>query len=127
MSSDESKPLRKLSRHPSPNPLLVSPLETAYEGAKDARDIILDQRRREARQARELPDYSDEGESTARHEAIVVNNHFHQPQPSQPDIEPEASVEVGPVKVRGLPKWAIAATGIAVAAIVAIVSKLLAR
>lgn len=100
----------------------VDPNETAYEALKDAENIGRDARRRE----RGLQEYTGDDEDTKRVN-VAPEMHVHVHQHSQPDIEPEASVEVGPVKVRGLPKWAIAATGVAVAAIVAIVSKLLAR
>jgi hypothetical protein len=99
---------------------LVSPLETAYEAARDAQSIVRDRQRREARS---LHDYTGEDEDTKRTDVHV---HVHQhPTPSQPEIEVETEVSVGPVKVTGLPRWAvgaIVATGIVVAAVTAAVA-----
>lgn len=71
------------------------------------------------RRARELPDYSDETEDTKRTDVHV---HVHQPTPSQPDIEIDASVEVGPIKVTGLPRWAVALVAVLAAAGTAVVA-----
>ena len=98
----------------------VDPNDVSYEALKDAENIGRDARRREARQLR---DYTGEDEDTARTDVHV---HVHQhPQPSQPDTEIETEVSVGPVKVTGLPKWAvgaIVAAGIVVAAVTAAVA-----
>lgn len=94
------------------------PLERARLAAEDARDIAKDELRR-------LPDYSaDDEEDTARHE---VHNHTHVHMPSSPDVKVETVVELGPVKVRGLPKWMVGAVAALVAAITALVAHLLAR
>ena len=82
---------------------------------------------RAVNEARKLPSYeADEEVSTARHN-IPPNIHFdvHLSQPSQPDTEPQ--IEVGPVKLSGLPKLAIAVVGIVIAAITAAVSHFAAR
>jgi hypothetical protein len=90
--------------------------------AEDAKDIATDELRR-------LPDYADEDEPTGRHQAIVVENHthVHAPQTSQPDVEVESSVEVGPVKVTGLPRWAVIALAALVAAVTAALAALARR
>jgi len=95
-----------------PSPLPNDPLEQARRFASDARDIARDERRR-------MPGYDANTE-----EITKTGLHVHVHQHSQPDIEAEASVEVGPVKVTGIPKWAIAAIGLLVAAGAAIVSHL---
>ena len=91
---------------PPPQRVHVDPLEEAYEAAKDARNIVRDEQRRRER----LQSYTGEDEITQNN----VHVHVHQPAPSQPDTEP--SIEVGPVKVSGLPRWAI----IAIAGVVAV-------
>ncbi len=110
-------------RSVSPTPSSAHDLERAIEGAGDARDIAKDLLRR-------LPDYDgDEEESTARHQ--IPEQHFHVTvnagSPSQPELKLEGEVEIGPVKVRGLPKWAALLAIPAVAAVTAVVSWLLAR
>lgn len=90
-------------------------LEEAYEAARDARDIIRDKQRREQRS---LPEYTGEDEDTARHEV-----HVHVHQPSQPDREDEPQLELGPMRVRGIPRWLV----VTLAAIVAAGTALLAR
>lgn len=99
-------------------------LEGAIDRAGDARDIARDLLRR-------LPEYTgSEDEDTARHDMYphppqVTHVHVH-PQPSQPDHDSEPpQVEIGPVTVRGLPKWAvtaIVAIGLVAAAATAIAS-----
>ena len=119
MSNGVKNPLRNVSRH-SPPSLLVDPLEEAYEAAKDAQNIIRDAKRRE----RSLHSYSDEEEITQ----TELHTHVHVYQhPSKPDLEVETSVEVGPVKVSGLPKWAIAAIGLLLAAGAAMLSHFFAK
>jgi hypothetical protein len=112
MSSGSRNPLIRTSRNSQPSSI-VDPLEEAYEAAKDAQNIIRDEQRREQRALHD----ADTDEVTARHDV-----HVHVHQHSQPDVEIETSVEVGPVKVKGLPKWAIAAIGLLVAAGTALVS-----
>lgn len=104
--------MKKLTRRPPPgsHPLAVDPLEEAWESARDARDIIRDKQRRDAR---ELSTYTGEDEDTKRTDTRDVHVHVHQH--SQPD-EDEPQIELGPVKVRGLPKWLVVAIGLAVAA-----------
>ncbi|MES2889782.1 MAG: hypothetical protein V4739_17450 [Pseudomonadota bacterium] len=97
-----------------------NPLEEAWESARDARDIIRDVQRRDARA---LSAYtSDETEDTARHEAPApqFHNHFHMP--SQPDRDTAPQIELGPFKARGLPKWLVAVFAGIVAAATAIVA-----
>ncbi len=95
----------------------ADPLEEAWESARDARDIIRDKQRRDAR---ELPDYTGDDEDTARHDmAPHPAMHVHVHQHSQPDTEPP-QIELGPVKVRGLPKWLVVALGAVVAAATAV-------
>jgi hypothetical protein len=82
-------------------------------------------------EARKLPDYeSSDEESTARH-AVPQDIHFHV-HPSQPDAGRESSpeIEIGPVTVRGLPRWAtiaIVVTGLVAAAATAIASHFAAK
>jgi hypothetical protein len=94
-------------------------LESAIDRAGDARDMARDLLRR-------LPDYDgSEEEDTARHDMgarqTITHVHIHQ---SQPEIEVEtAHIEVGPVKVSGLPRWAV----VGIAAIIATGAALLAH
>ena len=84
---------------------------------------------RAVNEARKLPSYeANDEESTARH-AIPQNLHFnvHVTQPSQPDHDSSPELEVGPVKLRGFPKLAIAAVGIVIAAVTAIASHFAAK
>lgn len=100
-------------------------LEQIHELAADARDIIRDQQRRE------LPEYDDTEESTARHEMPAQNFHFTvnagTGTPSHPELEVETEVSIGAVKVKGLPKWLIALAIPAAGAITAFVTWLLSR
>lgn len=110
-------------RSVSPTPSSTRDLERAIEDAGDARDIAKDLLRR-------LPDYDgDEEESTARHQ--LPEQHFHfavnAGTQSQPDLKLEGEVEIGPVKVRGLPRWAALLAIPAAAAVTGLVSWLLAR
>lgn len=79
---------------------------------------------RAVNEARKLPSYeAHDEESTARHN-IPTDIHFHV-HPSQPDRESEPSIELGPLKARGVPRWltiTIAATGVVIAAVTAIAS-----
>ena len=90
--------------------LNVSDIEQAYEAHKDAENMLRDRQRRER-----LQSYTGEDEITQNgHHHTTVNVTLPQPAPSQPDTEP--SIEVGPVKVSGLPRWAI----VAIAGVVAV-------
>lgn len=95
-------------------------LEQALEAAGDARDIARDMLRR-------LPDYDgSEEESTARHEMPQMHVHVHQH--SDPDLrETDATVDIGPVKVSGLPKWLGALALAAGAGVTALLAWLLRR
>ena len=104
-----------------PRPL-VDPTETAYEALKDAENIGRDAQRRE----RKLHSYTGEDEDTARH-VIETHVHVHHPAPSSPDVEVETAVEVGPVKVTGLPRAAVAAVVLGAALIAAVVAALAAH
>jgi len=79
---------------------------------------------RAVNEARKLPSYdAHDEESTARHN-IPKDIHFHV-HPSQPDHDDDPQIELGPVKVSGLPRWAtvaIVGTGVVVAAVTAVVS-----
>jgi hypothetical protein len=79
-------------------------------------------------EARKLPDYeSDNEESTARHN-IPPNIHFDV-HLSQPDSD-EPEIEIGPLKAKNLPTWAvvaIVATGVIAAAATAIASHFAAK
>lgn len=82
-------------------------------------------------EARKLPDYtSNDEESTARHE-IPQNIHFdvHLTQPSSPEIQVEgnATFELGPVRIKGLPRWLIALLGLLAAGGTALLSYLLSK
>jgi len=128
MSNAGSRPLRKLIGRPQQADRRVSldPLEEAWEAARDARDIIRDKQRREAR---ELSSYTDEEVSTARHNLPDQHIHVHVNQ-SSPEIEVETSLEIGPLKAKGLPRWASAAiigVGIVAAVATAIASHLAAK
>lgn len=100
-------------------------LETAHEGAKDALTLMRDKQRREQRSLAEY--VASDDEITARHEVREVHNHTHVHMPSQPDHDDSPTIEVGPVTVKGLPKLAIAAVGIVIAAITAAVSHFAAK
>jgi len=98
-------------------------LEQAIESADDARDIAKDLLRR-------LPDYDgSEEEPTARNQ--LPEHHFHVTvnagTPSQPDLKLEGEVEIGPVKVRGLPKWLTATVLVVVAGVTALLAARFAR
>jgi hypothetical protein len=85
---------------------------------------------RAVNEARKLPDYNDADaeEKTERHiqpQDIHFTVHMPQPSPSQHDAEESASIEVGPMKLRGVPKWVIIATGAVVAAVTALAARLL--
>ena len=118
--------MKRITRRAS-EPVLDSAefkLETAHEGAKDALTLMRDKQRRE----RALQDYAaSDDEITARHEVREVHNHTHVHMPSQPDHDDEPKLEIGAVKVTGLPKLAIAAVGIVIAAITAAVSHFAAK
>jgi hypothetical protein len=117
MSKPDSNPLKRISKPVEPR--LDSDtfkLEEAYEAARDARDIIRDKQRREAR---ELSSYTDEEVSTARHNLPDQHIHVHVNQ-SSPELEVETSIELGPLKAKGLPRWATAAiVGVGIVAAVA--------
>ena len=109
-----SNPLRRSARRASPLP--NDPLEQARRFASAARDIARDERRR-------LPDYDADTEEITQNNVHV---HVHQSGTnSQPEVD--TTVEVGPVKLTGLPKWGIAAIGLVIAAITAAVSRFLAK
>jgi hypothetical protein len=103
-----------------PTPSSEHDLEQALEAAGDARDIARDMLRR-------LPDYDgSEEESTARHEMPQMHVHVHQH--SEPDLrETETTVDIGPVKVKGLPKWLVAVAVPVAAGVTALVAWLLRR
>ena len=110
-------------RSVSPTPSSKHDLERALEDAGDARDIAKDLLRR-------LPDYDGEAEeSTARHQ--LPEQHFHVTvnagTASQPDLKLEGEVEIGPVKVHGLPRWAAVAIGLTVAGLTAFIAARFAR
>ena len=108
--------MKRRTTQPSRPVVPDNPLESAYEAAADARDIIRDHQRRE------LPDYTDEGESTARHE-MPQQMHVHVHQHSEPDLrETETTVEIGPVHVKGLPKWLAVGIAVLVAAATALLA-----
>lgn len=95
----------------------VDPIETAWEALKDAENIRLDARRLESRT---LPDYTDEEVSTARHNMPDQHIHVHVNQSSSPEIEVETEISLGPLKAKGLPRWASAAIiGVGIVAAVA--------
>jgi hypothetical protein len=106
------------SKPPKPPPLASSrhDVETALDKAGDAHDrmkVLL----------RQLPDYDgDEEADTANHNVHVTVN--LPPTASQPEIKLEGDVEVsvGPVRLKGLPKWATIAIGLVAAAIAALVA-----
>lgn len=114
---DGFNPLRKSVRKPSPLP--SDPLEQARRYAADARDIARDERRR-------MPGYDADTEEITK-TGLQTVTHVHVHQHSQPDIDVESSIELGPMKVTGLPKWAVAALGLLVAAGAAIVSHFVSR
>jgi hypothetical protein len=78
---------------------------------------------RAVNEARKLPSYDSDKdeESTARHNIPQdIHFHVHAPQQSSPEIEVETEISIGPLKAKGLPKWATAAViGIGVVAAVA--------
>lgn len=119
-----SSTLRGSVRRPSPLP--NDPLEQARRFAADARDIARDEKRR-------LPGYDADTEEitqTGQQQRVVIENHTHVHQHSQPDVEVETSVEIGPLKAKGLPKWvtvSVAAVGIVIAAVTAIASHFAAK
>jgi hypothetical protein len=109
-------------RSEPPRPSSQHSLDAALEKADDARDLMEDLMRRK------LPSYTgDEEESTARHEMPAQHFHVTVNNGSKPDIELEGEVEIGPVKVSGLPKWAVVAIGLVAAAIAAFVAARFAR
>lgn len=129
MSNEGSRKSNTLSafRRPSPPPrrTLVDPNEEAYEALKDAENIRRDARRRES-----LHSYTGEDEITKNgvhevHNHVTVN--MPHPSPSQPDgkVDVETSIEVGPVRVKGLPKWAVIATAALAAAVTALLAHVL--
>ena len=103
-------------RSVSPTPSSKHDLERAIEDASDARDIAKDLLRR-------LPDYDgSEEESTARHD-LPQQMHVHVHQHSEPDLrETETTVEIGPVHVKGLPKWLAVGIAVLVAAATALLA-----
>lgn len=88
--------------------------------SEDAKDIAKDHLRR-------LPDYdATDDESTARHEIPQMHVHVHQH--SEPDLrETDTTVEIGPVHVKGLPKWAALVALPVAAGVTAVVTWLLSR
>ena len=113
------KELKPLSS--SKTPTSSHDLERALVRADDARDIAKDLLRR-------LPDYNgNEEEDTARHEVPV--NHFHVTvnNGSMPDIELDGEIEVGPVKVKGIPRWLAVGVAVLVAAVTALLASRLAK
>lgn len=114
------RPLKSKSASARGKPTNRHDVEGAIEQADDARDIARDL-------LRQLPDYDgNELEDTARHDMSPhpQQMHVHVHQHSQPDND-EPSIEVGPVHVRGLPKWlatAIVIGGVVVAAATALVA-----
>jgi hypothetical protein len=107
MSTGASNPLKRLKGRDA-RPLRVDPNEEAYEALKDAENIGRDAHRRELRS------YTGEEEDTKR---TNVHVHLH----SKPSSDP-TELEVGPVKVRGLPKWLVVLLGAIVAAVTALVA-----
>lgn len=97
-----------------------NPLEAAYEAAADARDIVRDEQRR-----RELRSYSGDEEEVTANVHVTVN--VPQVAPSQPDLKMETEVEVHGIRVKGLPRWAIALLALIGAGVTAGVSAWLAR
>lgn len=74
--------------------------------------MMRDKQRRE--QQRSLHEYTGEDEDTKR-----TDVHVHVHQHSQPDVEVETSVEVGPLKAKGIPRWAMGVIGVTAALIAA--------
>ena len=95
-------------------------LERALVRADDARDIAKDLLKR-------LPGFEGiEDEPTARHE--IPHMHVHVHQHSEPDLsESETTVEIGPVHVKGLPKWLAVGIAVLVAAVTALLASRLAK
>ncbi len=87
---------------------------------------------RAVNEARKLPSYDEDTaeESTARHN-IPQDIHFHvHQQASSPEIEVETELSIGPLKAKGLPRWATGAiigVGIVAAVATAIASHLAAK
>ena len=99
------------------SPLPSDPLEQARRFASDAKDIARDERRR-------LPEYdADTDETTVTGAQQHVHVHMH----SQPDTDSQPTVELGPVKLRGLPKWALVGVGLVLAGVTALASRFLAK
>lgn len=101
-------------------------VEDVIEQATDARDIAKDLLRRR----RPLPQYTDDNPDTPPTNPninITVNTHAQGPTPSQPDIkvETETEVSIGPIRAKGVPRWAIGAGVVAAAVVTALVTKLL--
>lgn len=95
----------------------VDPIETAWEALKDAENIKRDAQRRESRS---LPDYTDEEVSTARRNLPDQHIHVHVNNASSPEIEVETELSIGPLKAKGLPRWATGAIiGVGIVAAVA--------
>jgi|SRR6187549_3770056 len=96
-------------------------LERAEESALAYRDLA----RADAR--RHLDDYSEDQEEITANQHVHVTVNMPAPTPSQPDIKVETETEVsfGAVKVRGLPRWTLAAGGVVAAVIAALVTRLL--
>ena len=111
-SEDGSNPLKRLTKQGSSrsDKLHVSDIEQAYEAHKDAENMLRDRQRRER-----LQSYTGEDEITQNGHHTTVNVTLPQTA-SQPEVKVEASIEVGPVKVSGLPRWAI----VAIAGVVAV-------
>lgn len=91
--------LSGLRKPPEQRLTRVDPNELAYEAFKDAENIKRDAERRERR----LQPYAGDDEDTKRTNLADIHVHVHQA--SQPDIDIESSVALGPVKVTGLPRW----------------------
>ena len=116
-----SNTLRGSSRRPSPLP--NDPLEQARRFAADARDIARDEKRR-------LPGYDADTEEITQTGMQSQQVHVHVHQHSQPDVEVETTLELGPIKAKGLPRWAtvaIVATGVVIAAVTAAASHFAAK
>lgn len=109
-------------RSEPPKPSSQHNLEAAIEHADDARDIARDLLRR-------LPDYDADCEEVTANVHVPPAQHFHVTvnNGSKPDIELEGEVQVGPLKVTGLPKWAAVAIGLAVAGLTAYLAARFAR
>ena len=117
----KSNPLLRPTRKPSPQP--TDNLVIGRRAFSDAGDIAKDERRHLPLLREADPDEITQNGHGHHHTTVTVN--MPHAAPSQPDTEP--SIEVGPVKVSGLPRWAIVAIGGVIAVGAAVAASLMAH